>query len=152
MKDDKKDIGFYDDAIFTLSNLIALENHSMNTFNQTQNEKYLKIAKIVREMRSPILYKLTKANEGELYCMGKHSLASSIGLKELSARKMEENRNVWAKELIEMSVVCENLFKYLNDVINADTEENIKEVEDEYISEEDNAPKTKSKLVKRMQN
>lgn len=134
MKNDGKDVGFYDDAIFALSNLIAAQNHAQNTFNETKNEKYLAIAKLLREIRSRLLYKLTKKNEGELYCLNKHALGGSLGLKECGDRMIESGDLEYAKELYADSLTCEKLFKLMNLITN-------KEVEDDIRTEKDIASK-----------
>jgi hypothetical protein len=115
MKSDKLDVGFFDDAIFCLSNMVALENHSINSYLQTKKKVFLEIAEMTRKDRSKLLYKLVKENNGEGYCMSKHTLAVGISMKELGNRFLEEKDFEMANELFEKAGLYENLFKLIND-------------------------------------
>ena len=125
MENDTKDVGFYEDAIFALSNLVAAQNHAQNTFTATKNEEYLAVAKMIRQIRSRLLYKITKEGEGELYCWNKHSAAALCGLKECGDRLTESGDIEWAKELYLDASTMEKLIKLLN-IDNKEVENDVR--------------------------
>lgn len=113
MKGDKKDVGFIDDAIFYLQNMIAAETHALESYVSTKDEKWIDIAKKLRRNRSKRMYRLIPENQGELYCLSKHLLACSMALKELGNRYTEDDEEELAKECFKESTLYESLFKLL---------------------------------------
>ncbi len=113
MEKDKKDVGFVDDAILYIQNMIASENHAIESWGETKDDKWLDILKKIRRNRSKMLYKLVPENKGELYCFSKHILVSAVALKELGNRYTESKEDKLAKECFEEASLYEKLFKLL---------------------------------------
>ena len=67
MKDDKKDVGFIDDAILYIQNAIACENHAIESYVTTKDERFLDITKRIRRKRSELMYKIIPKTKAEIY-------------------------------------------------------------------------------------
>ncbi|MEK6883680.1 MAG: hypothetical protein AABY22_28890 [Nanoarchaeota archaeon] len=84
------DLGFIDDAITIIIDLLHLEIHSWKTFNQTRNKDYLTINNQARIQRTDLLELICDKNlletEGELWCINKHTLRIIGGYIELANR------------------------------------------------------------------
>lgn len=114
MEGDKKDVGFLQDSVNVLGNMINAENHAINSALITKNDLFLEIAEMIRKDRSEILYSLVKENNGESYCLSKHILASANGLKELGNRLIEKDDKIGAKKMFERAETYEKLFILIN--------------------------------------
>jgi hypothetical protein len=114
MKGDKKDVGFFEDAILYLQNAIALENHAIESYSSTKDKQFLDIAFFVRRKRSVILNMITKESKGQIYCINKHALACAMALKELASRFSEEGDNKMAEECINDATSFEAIVLMLN--------------------------------------
>jgi len=91
MKNDKKDVGFIQDALFGLQNLIAAENHAIESYVQTKKDIWLKISRKLRVIRSKILYAITKENNAHAYCfIPSTRIITSEGFKDIFNIKVGE--------------------------------------------------------------
>lgn len=72
------DLGFVDDALTLVIDLLHLEIHSWKSFNQTRNKDWLVINNQARMDRTGLLElicdKELLKSDGELWCFNKHSL------------------------------------------------------------------------------
>lgn len=72
------DLGFVDDALTLIIDLLHLEIHSWKSFNQTKNKDWLAINNQARTERTELLElicdKELLKNDGELWCFNKHDL------------------------------------------------------------------------------
>src|SRR3989338_8905558 len=94
------DISSWEDLSIGLMNLVSLEEHSFFSYVKTNDEKFLEILEITREMRKNLLKLIVKEDdESEKWCMSKHLLASSMRLYEVGNRLLHENKIQEAKNM-----------------------------------------------------
>src|SRR3989344_1921591 len=94
------DLTKLEDLSMAVMNLISIEEHLAFTAMKTKKEEYLQVLDSVRTLRKSLLKKLVKNTEGELWCISKHLLATSMRLIESSTKYIEKDPKQ-AKELIE---------------------------------------------------
>jgi len=82
----KKDVGFIDDLVYGLKNIISAEDHTSLSFALSKDEKWLEATDILRKMRSKWMDVLVKKDNEMLWCVTKHLLAVSMSLEEISNR------------------------------------------------------------------
>ena len=116
MKGDKKDVGFFEDSVFMLQNLTGAEHHAIESFSSSKDKLWIDLNKIIRKMRSKYLYRITKENNEQGYCLSKHLLASAQGLKELGNRYQEDGDDELAKECFDDSQTVEKIIMIVNDI------------------------------------
>lgn len=88
----KKDVGFVEDAITTLLNLVHIEVHSINSYFQNGDDEWLEIADEARKDRTDLLDKLVKDENSQVWCFSKHCLISILGYIELGNRQMPNKK------------------------------------------------------------
>src|SRR3990167_7439021 len=87
------DISAWEDLSVGLMNLVSLEEHCFFSYVKTQDEKFLEMLNIVRELRKKLLALIVKKDdESEKWCMSKHFLASSMRLYEVGNRLLGEGK------------------------------------------------------------
>ena len=112
---DSLDISAWEDLSIGLMNLVSLEEHSFFSYVKTQDEKFLEILNVVRELRKKLLALIVKKDdESEKWCMSKHFLASSMRLYEVGNRLLGEGKEKEAKELYKDAAELYGLFWKLN--------------------------------------
>ena len=111
------------DLITAIANLIKIEEHLENTYETTKNELYLKIRDEVRRDRGLLLgfflkneVKDSYKDEGDLWCIFKHSLSVWFGLKEVAAKYLSESRDALEEGKEEMAKQKMEAAKMLFDV------------------------------------
>ena len=87
-------------------NLINVEEHLAFTAMKTKNDDYLEIHKAVRKIRSGLMKKLVKNKEGEIWCISKHLLATTMRLIETAIKSDDKE----AKEILENALDTYKLF------------------------------------------
>ena len=112
MKSKDADLSEKQDLSIAVMNLINLEEHLAFTAMKTKKEEYLYVQASVRKMRIRLLEKLVKNTEGELWCISKHLLATTMRLIEASTKYIEKDPKQ-AKELIEDAYDVYTLFWFL---------------------------------------
>ena len=113
MEKDKKDVGFMDDALLYIENMVCAEHHAMESWVSSKDEKWMDILIQIRRNRSKMLYKLVPKENSEIYCFSKHILCCAEALKELANRYTERKDFKSAKECLDESSLYEKLFKFL---------------------------------------
>ena len=88
----KKDVGFVEDAITVLLNLVHIEEHCQNSFFITEDVEWLKLGNEARKDRTELLDLITKNENSELWCYNKHSLVVILGYRELANRRFSEGK------------------------------------------------------------
>ena len=96
------------DLSIAIMNLVNLEEHLAFTAMKTKKEEYLHVQASIRKMR----VRLVKNTEGELWCISKHLLATTMRLIESSTKYIEKDPKQ-AKELIEDAYDVYTLFWFL---------------------------------------
>jgi glutaredoxin len=97
------DITSDEDLAIGIMNLISIEEHLFFTANKTAKDHYYDLLLEVREMRKALLKKIVVSFEGEVWCISKHLLASSMRLMEVGTKELKVNGIVTAKPYFEKS-------------------------------------------------
>ena len=85
------DITSDEDLAIGIMNLISIEEHLFFTANKTGKSHYYDLLREVREMRKELLKQIVVAFEGEVWCISKHLLASSMRLMEVGTKELTIN-------------------------------------------------------------
>lgn len=113
-KDNKLDLSMEEDLSIAVMNLISIEEHFFFTANKTGDDKYFDLLSEVREMRKVLMKKMIKDYEGEVWCISKHLLSSSMRLMEVGTKLLGRGKKSEAKEMFTKSYDLYNLFWGLN--------------------------------------
>lgn len=116
MLDSKGDVGFFEDVVTVLLNLVHSEEHAKNSFFMTGNEEWLEIAYEVRKDRSEILELVTFHEDSQIWCWNKHTLKAIEGLTEMANRKYAEGKFEEAKNYYLKSAKYLGLFYEKNNI------------------------------------
>ncbi len=104
------DISTEEDLAIAIMNLISLEEHFYFTGVKTDKSEYFDIMNEVRLMRTKLLARLIDKKEGEVWCISKHLLATSMRLMEVGSKLQKEGKKEEAKEFFMDSYKMFNLF------------------------------------------
>jgi hypothetical protein len=128
IKENKLDLSADEDLSVAIMNLLSIEEHLFFTGAKTRKEKYFDLLQEVREMRKELLKKIIKDYEGEIWCISKHLLATSMRLIEVGTKKINQDNKKEAKDLFSKAYDLYSLFWGLNlKMINVG---NVKEIDD----------------------
>jgi hypothetical protein len=134
-KDNKLDLSADEDLSIAIMNLVSIEEHFFFTAKKTGDDKYFDLLSEVREMRKDLLKKIIKEYEGEVWCISKHLLASSMRLMEVGTKMLGRGKKTEAKEMFEKSYNLYSLFWGLNLKV-LDTK-NITKIEEDKLDKND---------------
>ncbi len=113
-KKDKFDLSSDEDLSIAIMNLVSIEEHFFFTGAKLQKPEYYNMIKDVREMRKELLKKIVKEPEGELWCISKHLLASSMRLMEVGTKQLGKGKRDEAYNLFDKAYDLYSLFWGLN--------------------------------------
>lgn len=113
-KDNKLDLSSDEDLSIAIMNLVSIEEHFFFTAQKTGNDKYFDLLKEVRDMRKDLLKKIIKEYDGEVWCISKHLLASSMRLMEVGTKALGRGKKEDAKEMFEKAYNLYSLFWGIN--------------------------------------
>ena len=113
-KENKIDLSSGEDLSIGIMNLISIEEHLFFTFNKTKDEKYMDLLNEVRLMRTELLRDIIKDYEGEVWCISKHLLASSMRLLEVGTKELKKGNKEKAKDLFEKAYKLYSMFWGIN--------------------------------------
>jgi hypothetical protein len=131
-KEKKLDLSSDEDLSIGIMNLISIEEHLFFTAEKTGKSKYYLLLKEVREMRVELLKKIIKDYEGEVWCISKHLLSSSMRMMEVGTKQLGKGNSKEAQEFFEKAYRLYSLFWAINlDLIEPDM------VKDKVVSKED---------------
>ena len=116
MKGDRKDVGFFEDALFGIQHAVATEHHAKESYASSGDKIWFDINKIIRPMRSKYLYRITKDANAQGYCISKHLAGFAQSLKEMGDRYTEEDEMELAKECFKDSQTVEKIIMIINDI------------------------------------
>ena len=108
------DLSSDEDLSIGIMNLIAIEEHLFFTANKVNKDAYYEILYEVREMRKELLKKIIKEYEGEVWCISKHLLSSSMRLMEVGTKQLTKGDKKEAKAMFEKAYQLYSLFWALN--------------------------------------
>lgn len=104
------DLSSGEDLSIGIMNLISIEEHLFFTYGKTKNKKYLKLLNEVRSLRTDLLKQIITEYEGEVWCIGKHLLASSMRVMEVGTKELKKGNSKKAEDLFENSYKLYSLF------------------------------------------
>jgi len=113
-KGEELDLSSDEDLSIAVMNLISIEEHFFFTYGKTQDPKYLTLLGEVREMRKDLLKRIIKDYEGEVWCISKHLLASSMRLFEVGTKSLTKGNKKEAEEMFTKAYRLYSLFWGLN--------------------------------------
>lgn len=139
IKTKELDLSSDEDLSIAIMNLVSIEEHFFFTAMKTNKENYLDLLKEVREIRKILLKKLIKDYEGEVWCISKHLLASSMRLMEVGTKLLGKDNKKDAKLMFEKAYNLYSLFWGLNLKLVKTSE--IKKIDDDKIDIADKSKK-----------
>jgi hypothetical protein len=104
------DLSTEEDLAMAIMNLISLEEHFYFTGAKTDKGEYFDMLIEVRSMRTKLLARLIDKKEGEVWCISKHLLATSMRLMEVGTKLQKEGKKDEAQEFFADSYKMFNLF------------------------------------------
>lgn len=121
-KEKKLDLSSDEDLSIAIMNLISIEEHLFFTSQKTGKPAYLDLLNEVRKMRKELLQKIIKDYEGEVWCISKHLLASSMRLMEVGTKELGKGNKKEAQSLFDKAYKLYSLFWGINlNVIKTDS-------------------------------
>ncbi|NCN94949.1 hypothetical protein GW951_01290 [Candidatus Wolfebacteria bacterium] len=99
-----------EDLSIAIMNLISLEEHFYFTGEKTGKEDYFNLLNETREMRKNLLAKMIDKKEGELWCVSKHLLATSMRLIEVGTKLQSDSKKAEAKKFFDYAFKLYSLF------------------------------------------
>ncbi len=108
------DLSSDEDLSIAIMNLISIEEHLFFTANKTRNKKYFDLLDKIRSIRKSCLKDIIKDYEGEVWCISKHLLASSMRLMEVGTKALTANKKAKAYSYFSKSYSLYCLFWALN--------------------------------------
>lgn len=114
------DLSSGEDLSIGIMNLISIEEHIFFTLQKTKKsapkggKNYLDLLNEVRLMRTELMRKIIKDPEGEVWCISKHLLSSSMRVMEVGTKELKKGNKKEANDLFEKSYKLYSLFWALN--------------------------------------
>ena len=123
-----KDLSSDQDLTIALMNLISIEEHLVFSGAKTGKTSFYDLVENIRELRKTLMQKVIPAYEGEVWCISKHLLASSMRLIEVGTKQQSLGHKEEAYKLFDQAYELYCLFWGLNmNMINVN---DVKWVED----------------------
>ncbi len=104
------DLSTEEDLAMAITHLISLEEHFYFTGAKTDKPEYFDMLNEVRTMRTKLLARMIDKKEGEVWCISKHLLSTSMRLMEVGTKLQKEGKKDEAKEFFMDSYKMFNLF------------------------------------------
>jgi hypothetical protein len=104
------DLSTEEDLAMAIMNLISIEEHFYFTGAKTDKPEYFDLLIETRSMRTKLLARMIDKKEGEVWCISKHLLATSMRLMEVGTKLQKEGKKDEAKEFFGDSYKMFNLF------------------------------------------
>lgn len=146
LKDNKLDLSSDEDLSIAIMNLISIEEHFFFTGEKTDNPKYFEMLAHIREMRKDLLGKIIKQYEGEVWCISKHLLASSMRLMEVGTKHLTRNEMSLAEDMFDKAYDLYSMFWGLNlGTINL---EGVKKIDEDVMDKTEQTAKNSGELKK----
>jgi len=109
-----KDLSSDQDLTIAIMNLISIEEHLMFSGAKTGKNSFFDMIRDIREMRKNLMLKIIPAYEGEVWCISKHLLATSMRLMEVGTKQQSMNNTEEAYKLFNQAYDLYCLFWGLN--------------------------------------
>ncbi|MBE6452954.1 MAG: hypothetical protein E7012_05660 [Alphaproteobacteria bacterium] len=123
-----KDLSSDQDLTIAIMNLISIEEHLVFSGAKTGKNSFYDLIEEVRELRKTLMQKVIPEYEGEVWCISKHLLASSMRLMEVGTKQQSLGHKNDAYKLFNQAYELYCLFWGLNmNMLNVD---DVKWIED----------------------
>lgn len=122
-KDNVFDISKDQDLSIAIMNLISIEEHLAFSGAKTQDTNFYDLIETIREYRKELLKKIIKTYKGEVWCISKHLLATSMRLMEVATKSLHAGQKDEAYDLFNKAYDLYCLFWGLNINNSISTEE-----------------------------
>lgn len=123
-----KDLSSDQDLTIAIMNLISIEEHLVFSGAKTGKNSFYDLIEEVRELRKGLMQQVIPQYEGEVWCISKHLLASSMRLMEVGTKQQSLGHKEEAYKLFNQAYDLYCLFWGLNmNMLNVD---DVKWVED----------------------
>ena len=109
-----KDLSSDQDLSIAIMNLISIEEHLVFSGAKTGKTSYYDLIKDIRETRKNLLQKIIPSYEGEVWCMSKHLLATSMRLMEVGTKQQTLGHDEEAYKIVNSAYDMYCLFWGLN--------------------------------------
>lgn len=109
-----KDLSSDQDLTIAIMNLISIEEHLVFSGAKTGKNSFYDLIEDIREKRKTLMQKIIPAYEGEVWCISKHLLASSMRLMEVGTKQQSLGHKEQAYDLFNQAYELYCLFWGLN--------------------------------------
>ena len=109
-----KDLSSDQDLTIAIMNLISIEEHLVFSGAKTGKTAFYDLIEEVRDTRKMLMQKIIPSYEGEVWCISKHLLASSMRLMEVGTKQQSLGHKEQAYELFDKAYDLYCLFWGLN--------------------------------------
>ena len=109
-----KDLSSDQDLTIAIMNLISIEEHLVFSGAKTGKNSFYDLIEEVREKRKNLMQKIIPSYEGEVWCISKHLLASSMRLMEVGTKQQSLGHKEIAYDLFNQAYDLYCLFWGLN--------------------------------------
>jgi len=113
-KKNPKDLSSDQDLTIAIMNLISIEEHLVFSGAKTGKTSFYDMVQDVRELRKNLLLKVIPSYEGEVWCISKHLLATSMRLMEVGTKQQSMGHKEEAYQLFNQAYDLYCLFWGLN--------------------------------------
>ncbi|MBR1948549.1 MAG: hypothetical protein IKA30_02005, partial [Alphaproteobacteria bacterium] len=94
-----KDLSSDQDLTIAIMNLISIEEHLVFSGAKTGKNSFYDLVEGVRELRKNLMQRVIPEYEGEVWCISKHLLSSSMRLMEVGTKQQSLGHKDLAYEL-----------------------------------------------------
>ena len=149
-----KDLSSDQDLTIAIMNLISIEEHLIFSGAKTGKNSFYDLVENVRELRKNLMQRVIPEYEGEVWCISKHLLASSMRLMEVGTKQQSLGHKDLAYDLFNQAYDLYCLFWGLNmkmlDVSDVKwVEDNLDDIKKISAKLEENKAPVKKKEVKK---
>ena len=109
-----KDLSSDQDLTIAIMNLISIEEHLVISGAKTGKTSFYDLIEDIREKRKDLMQKIIPSYEGEVWCISKHLLASSMRLMEVGTKQQSLGHKEQAYDLFNQAYELYCLFWGLN--------------------------------------
>ncbi len=113
-KKNPKDLSSDQDLTIAIMNLISIEEHLIFSGAKTGKSSFYDLVQEVRELRKNLMLQIIPSYEGEVWCISKHLLATSMRLMEVGTKQQSMGHKEKAYELFNQAYDLYCLFWGLN--------------------------------------
>ena len=148
-----KDLSSDQDLTIAIMNLISIEEHLVFSGAKTGKTNFYDLIENVRELRKNLMQRVIPEYEGEVWCISKHLLASSMRLMEVGTKQQSMGNKDLAYSLFNQAYDLYCLFWGLNmnmlDVSDVKwVEDNMEDIKKISVKLEENKAPVKKEEVK----